>query len=129
MGRVDRSEKLLKPTDGQYSSLPWEKSDKPEKAFKRFVDCVWEQIDAANPNPKLEKIFDYYLRMVWQLALAVPLPYVAGHLFDMPATGWAQTYQLSNKPKGSARPVDSKKSIRDGIIRPSGICGSLRSTD
>ena len=104
MGRVDRSGKIAQANRRAILFVTLGKSDKPEKAFKRFVDCVWEQIDAANPNPKLEKIFDYYLRMVWQLALAVPLPYVAGHLFDMPATGWAQTYQLSNKPKGSARP-------------------------
>lgn len=75
-----------------------------------MVDCVWEQIEEANPNPKLERIFDYYLRMAWQLSLAIPLPYVDGHLFDMPASGWAKTFQLSNKPRGSATAESSSKS-------------------
>jgi hypothetical protein len=87
---------LLKPIGNQYSSLPWQKIDKPDKAFRKLVDCVWDQIEEANPNPKLERIFDYYLRMVWQLALAIPLPYVDGHLFDMPVSGWAKTFELSN---------------------------------
>jgi Histidine kinase-, DNA gyrase B-, and HSP90-like ATPase len=84
VGRVDSTGRLLKKTGKSYSNLPWSKADKPDEAFKKLVNAVWEQLNEANPNPKLERIFDYYLQMVWQLALAVPLPYVDGHLFDMP---------------------------------------------
>lgn len=117
VGRVDKSGKSFNPIGGKYTSLPWEKSDRPNVAFQKLVNCVWQQIEEANPNPKLENVLDYYLRMVWQLALAVPLPYVDGHIFDMPATGWASTYELSNKPKGSATPIPTSrgKSIRGAI--------------
>lgn len=40
--------------------------------------------------------------MVWHLSLAVPLPYVNGHIFDMDVDGWADAFRLSNGPKGSA---------------------------
>jgi hypothetical protein len=118
VGRVDSTGELLKRSGEKYSSLPWRKSDSPDQAFEKLVNCVWEQIEEANPNPKLEWIFDYYLRMIWQLALSVPLPYVNGHLFDMPASGWAETFELSNKRKGSARPITAKGST---TIRS--ICG------
>lgn len=118
MGRIDGSGRLLKKTGASYTDLPWTKADKPKEAFRKLVDAVWEQLDEANPNPKLERIFDYYLRMVWQLALAVPLPYVDGHLFDMPTSGWTKTFKLSNKRhRGSAEPVagDAKTKIRDAL--------------
>jgi hypothetical protein len=117
IGRVDSTGRLLKKTGDIYSAVPWDKSDKPERAFQKLVDSVWNQIEEANPNPKLERIFDYYLRMVWQLALAVPLPYVDGHLFDMPVSGWTKTFSLSNKRKGSAKdvPGTSKISIRNAL--------------
>lgn len=44
--------------------------------------------------------------MVWQLSLSVPLPYVQGHLFDKDLSGWANAFELSNQPKGTATPVD-----------------------
>jgi hypothetical protein len=129
IGRVDSTGKLLRRTDDRHSSLPWLKSDKPDKAFEKLVTCVWDEIEEANPNPKLERIFDYYLRMVWQLALAIPLPYVDGHLFDMPVSGWAETFELSNKPKGAARTVggNSKASIRAslGLSDPKGSVGKF----
>jgi len=45
--------------------------------------------------------------MVWQLSLAVPLPYVDGHLFDMDIAGWAEAFQLSNLPKGLPQQLDA----------------------
>jgi hypothetical protein len=66
---------------------------------------VWDEVERANPNPQLDRIFDYYLRMIWQLSLAVPLPYVDGHLFDAPLGGKAEVFRLSNLPKGAAEAV------------------------
>ena len=83
IGRVDPSGELLQKTAGKISSLPWEKGDPPAEAFGKLVQCVWDEVERSTPNPRLDRIFDYYLRMVWQLSLAVPLPYFEGHLFDM----------------------------------------------
>ncbi|MBK8265015.1 MAG: ATP-binding protein [Nannocystis sp.] len=105
IGRVDESGELLKTTDkGQTktSALPWVKGDPPEIAFEKLAQSVWDQSALKTPNPQLDRIFDYYLRMVWHLSLAVPLPYVNGHIFDMDVDGWADAFRLSNGPKGSA---------------------------
>ena len=59
-----------------HDNLPWCRNDRPEIAFKKLVKAVWQHVDQGTPNPQLERIFDYYLRMVWQLSLAIPVPYV-----------------------------------------------------
>ena len=107
IGRVDESGALLKKTAGNTSSLPWEKGDAPAVAFEKLVQSVWDEVENNTPNPQLDRIFDYYLRMVWQLSLAVPLPYVSGHLFDMDIAGWADAFILSNQPKGAAERLEA----------------------
>lgn len=107
IGRVDPSSgELLKETAGRLDSLPWDRSDGSEDAFRKLVDAVWEEAKQGNPNPQLERIFDYYLRMVWQLALAVPLPYIDGNLFDLEVRGLTDVFALSNLSRGAATPVD-----------------------
>jgi hypothetical protein len=105
IGRVDSTNDALADIQGETSSLPWTDEDDPETAFQKLVYSVWEEVGKSTPNPQLEHIFDYYLRMVWQIALAVPLPYVEGHLFDLDLEGHADTFLLSNMPKGIATPV------------------------
>lgn len=106
IGRVDSTGDVLTETGGRLSALPWEKGDPPDEAFAKLVQSVWSEAEHSTPNPQLDRIFDYYLRMVWQLSLAVPLPYVDGHLFDMDLDSWAQAFTLSNLPKGSAEKVE-----------------------
>ncbi len=106
IGRVDSSGDILKETAGHVWALPWEKGDAPDEAFRKLVQSVWNEVELSTPNPQLDRIFDYYLRMVWQLSLAVPLPYVEGHLFDMDLDGWADAFMLSNQPKGAAQRID-----------------------
>ncbi len=115
IGRVDSTGQNLKKTNGALSNMPWQSSDSPEQAFDKLVHSVWDEILHSNPNPQLEKLFDYYLQMAWQLSLALPIPYVRGHLFDMDLSGWAETYLLSNERKGQAKHVELTKGkiIRD----------------
>ncbi len=122
IGSVDASGELLKQTAGRGWSLPWEKGDPPADAFGKLVQCVWDEVERSTPNPQLDRIFDYYLRMVWQLSLAIPLPYVAGHLFDMDLDGWAEAFSLSNQPKGTAQrlevanaPLREKADLKDPV--------------
>jgi hypothetical protein len=117
IGRVDQTGALLKRTGSEQSSIPWAKGDKPAEAFKKLVRCVWREVEESNPNPQLDRIFDYYLRMAWQLSLAIPVPYVEEHLFDMPASQWAFPFALSNELKGSALPIRVKRgvSIREAL--------------
>lgn len=118
IGRVDPSSSdLLKKTANKFDSLPWTEDDTPELSFKKLVDQVWAEVDKSNPNPKLEELFDYYLRMVWQLALAVPLPYIEGNLFDLKLANQVDLFELSNLPKGSAKSfeLENTETIRQKL--------------
>ena len=124
--RTDDANVFQVDADVSYTSLPWSRGDRPEVAFGKLVKAVWKQVDQGTPNPQLERIFDYYLRMVWQLSLAIPAPYVLGnpfdlllqdnlYLFEMPQSGRAtgefklvgdETIRMK-KPIGSAADVGS----------------------
>lgn len=124
IGRVDPSGEVLKRTGGKVWALPWDKGDAPSEAFNKLVQSVWDEVEHSTPNPQLDRIFDYYLRMVWQLSLAVPLPYVDGHLFDLDLDGWAEAFLLSNLPKGTPQrlaaagtPLRKKADLHDPVGR------------
>lgn len=115
IGRVDSTGQLLKKTDGEINNIPWDTNDSPDLAFKKLVKCVWDETLHSNPNPQLDKIFDYYLQMVWQLSLSIPLDYVDGHLFDMDLSGWTECFHIANESKGAAKHLSLKegKKIRE----------------
>lgn len=60
----------------RYTSLPWKEDDDESTAFKKFIEAIERVAGESQNNTKLEGICDRYLRMVWDLALALPLPYV-----------------------------------------------------
>ena len=85
IGRVRPDDaNILQTSDDAHDSLPWSRDDRPDVAFKKLVEAVWRHVDTGTPNPQLERIFDYYLRMVWQLSLAIPALYVSGNPFELP---------------------------------------------
>ncbi|MXX93464.1 MAG: ATP-binding protein [Chloroflexi bacterium] len=95
IGRVKPEDAdLLQNGVDTYNNLPWDRDDRPDVAFAKLVSAVWQQVDHGIPNPRLERICDYYLRMVWQLSLAVPLPYVSGNAFNLPLKDKLYLYEL-----------------------------------
>jgi hypothetical protein len=123
IGQIDASGELLVKVDGKISNLPWESSDKPEGAFKKLVQSVWDEQLHSNPNPSLEKLFDYYLQMIWQLSLSIPAKYVDGHLFDTNISSWKNVFCLNNQPRGSAVPVKltEGKTLREELNLQEGL--------
>lgn len=123
VGLVDSTGDLLKKFQGKSTNVPWDNSDSPEKAFQKLVQCVWDEISYSNPNPQLEKIFDYYLQMIWQISLSIPLKYVEGHLFDMDLSEWSEVFLIANQPKGAAKDIPLKKgqAIREALNLKEGV--------
>ena len=107
IGRVQPDDAgVFKNNAGAYDSLPWSRDDRPKSAFEKLVKAVWKQVDQGTPNPQLERIFDYYLRMVWQLSLAIPAPYVFGNPFYLPAQDKLYLFELPHS--GKTTPVEFK---------------------
>lgn len=94
--------------DHKYTSVPWSKEDSSETAFLKLVKSIWNEVNISNPKPKLTDLFDYYLKMVWDISLSIPTEYIEGDLFEIPFNEQFYTYKISNSPKGQASSLDLK---------------------
>ena len=112
--RLDDAD-VLQRDGGDLNSLPWSRDDRPDVAFEKLVKAVWQHADRGTPNPQLERISDYYLRIVWQLSLAIPAPYVSGNPFDLPLQDKVSLFELPQS--GSTTPakfeLTNDETIRD----------------
>lgn len=101
IGSIKDEEHLkLLDNDEKVRSVPWDDKDEPHEAFKKLVKCVWDESKPTNPTPKLAELFDFYLRMIWDLALSVPVDYVDKSIFDIPFKNQFYAYKISNLMKG-----------------------------
>ncbi len=78
--------------------LPWPTNSDPLRRFQSMVDSVWSEVDLGHTNPKLENLFDNYLRMLWQLGLSAPVRYVD----DEPVAEAFDGDVLELSPRGAA---------------------------
>ncbi|MEA3343207.1 MAG: ATP-binding protein [archaeon] len=100
------------------ANLPWDEKDDSETRFKKLEGCVINQFETGDENPKLERIFDNYLRMIWTLSISVPLNYIDIHPFDLTDTkkyGNLNIYELGNSKENQAKELilSKGKRIRD----------------
>ncbi len=115
IGRIDDT--TIDDQQQRLPSLPWEDSDDPTEAFKKMVDCVWASVKGRT-TVKLADIFDTYLQMLWNLSLAMPLPYVeTGVLDESVSDDWAYFYKLANGIKGSARKLSVDTDAPEVTVR------------
>jgi hypothetical protein len=115
---------LLRGDDSHYE-LPWSRSDDGVRAFQRLVAAVWDVIRHGVPNPRLEQLFDYYLTMVWQLSLWVPLPYVDVHPFDLTGDDLTRVFSLSPDRRGG--PAELGLEARDRVRDRAGLGAAVQS--
>ena len=92
---------ILQGDPDAQTRLPWSRGDQPKIAFEKLVNTVWQYVDRGTPNPRLDQIFDYYLRMVWQLSLAIPVPYVSGSPFDLPFQDNLYLYEMPQSSRAA----------------------------
>jgi hypothetical protein len=110
----------LRRTHGRFENVPWADDDEPSLAFTKLVDAVWQELDKGDRNPRLDQIFDYYLYMVWELSLAIPVTYINGHPFDIAFQGSTQVYELHGTTPRSVTPLNLSvgQTIRDRLQLP-----------
>lgn len=100
-------------------SLPWHEEDSPEQAFSAMVDAVWKEAESRPGSPRLEALFDEYLRTMWQLSLSIPTAYVECAPFELTLNELHAAFQLSNGKNGAATrihgPVDLPISSISGV--------------
>ena len=95
---------LVSDDSGEYEIAPVVPWTHKATAQKRMELLSSKLIDAAGKNPlyaQIDNAFDYYFRMVWSLGLALPLPYIGGHPFDLPDTTKTRCFLISNKSRSA----------------------------
>ncbi|WP_419864533.1 ATP-binding protein [Candidatus Poriferisodalis sp.] len=103
IGRVKHDDPSSLEGDADpFDKLPWSPGDIPDVAFEKLVNAVWEQVEGKAKNPRLSDIFDYYLRMVWQLSLSIPAPYVFGSPFELAFGDGMYLYEIPMATKAAA---------------------------
>ena len=80
----------------EYARLPWDASDSPEAAFDKLAAAIWDAQFRGDPNPRVSKLCDYYLNMVWALSLEAPLPYMRRHPLQTRGGDDVSTYRLAD---------------------------------
>lgn len=99
----------------EYTHLPWTNDDSPGAAFQNLVNGVWGSLAAGQPNPSIDKLCDYYLKMVWQLSLWAPLPYLGPHPFLVPSSDLIDVFAISADAR-HGRKLETGCSAQDGTI-------------
>lgn len=95
------------------AQLPWTDADLPEQRFVKLVQAVEEE-STSRAKPSLSTTVDRYLQTIWNLSLALPLPYLEKHPFETRQDDDPLVFKLSNTAKGQAQQLEPKnKSIRE----------------
>lgn len=114
IGYWNQADSTLLDRNGSSSNLPWAATDNPKDAFAKLVDSVWAEAYSGVSNPKLETLFDNYLRAVWQVALALPLPYFQVHPFDLSLSEPFHFYRLSSSTRGQPEKLPDTAGVTVG---------------
>jgi hypothetical protein len=107
--------------------LPWQPEDKPSERMAKLVAGVAEQF-TRHSRPDLDNALDYYLAMIWQLGLSVPVPYVESHPFDLTTEDRIRLFWLGNREREQATEVqmETGETVRQAVERWSGGKQQLR---
>ncbi len=99
------------------AKLPWSDQDRPKDRFGKLVQSLIDEVQEGEPNPRLETLFDNYLRMLWVLSLSAPLDYIDKHPFDLTNKDKLYFYEISNHIRGQPARLDlrPKESIRSRL--------------
>jgi hypothetical protein len=121
---------LLLPGSDEYAQkpkIPWTPKTPSTKRMRLISTALTSAAKGNELYAQIENAFDYYFRMVWSLALALPLPYIGDHPFDLPAETDTKTFLLSNRSRPSAgtssdnQATDLKTDARTGAGKAAGL--------
>jgi len=77
--------------------LPWLASDSPKDRFRKLYDAVRQEVRTRKATPNVQESLDSYLGMIWLLSLAVPVPYIDKHPFELTADDGIGFYRLTSR--------------------------------
>lgn len=103
IGRVDPTNRDILI---EQPKLPWESSDDPATRFKKLYDAIANEIGKTSANPTTGLALDSYLKMLWDISLAVPVEYLDKHPFSIGASDGIDIFEIDNDKKGQAKELN-----------------------
>ncbi len=104
IGRMDKKTGLLTTQP----ALPWTEVDGPRERFEKLVQKL-RSLTTSRESVDLRKACDNYLWSLWTLALSAPVTYLEGHPFDLRNDEEVLFFEIENRLKGQASPVEVPK--------------------
>ena len=104
IGRIDKKTGMLIAQP----SLPWTDADGPRDRFEKLVQAI-RSLTSQRETVDLRKACDNYLWALWTLALSAPVAYLEGHPFDLRCDQEIQCFEIENRMRGQARPIEAVK--------------------
>jgi hypothetical protein len=106
------------PTFTREPVLPWQQQDNPSLRMEKLVGAVADQFSLHN-RPDLGRTLDYYLAMIWQLGLSVPVEYVKKHPFDLTSEDLLRLFWVSNRDREQPTEIEMQRNetVRQAVAR------------
>lgn len=89
--------------------LPWTNQDNARQKFEKLFQGVLDEVGATKPVPELSDTFDYYLKMLWTLALSAPIEYIDKHPYAVTKDDDVRAFLLSNRDREPPVELDLAK--------------------
>lgn len=98
--------------EGEAVSLPWGAEDSETDKFKKLVQAA-SDISGRSRAPANLEHFDEYLKLIWNLSLALPLKYSDHHPFDLKGSSNILFYKESEHEKSAIEiELEERETIR-----------------
>ncbi len=102
--------------DGKEASLPWKEEDSGIDKFKKLVEAA-SNISGRSKAPANLEHFDEYLKLIWNLSLALPLKYTDHHPFDLKGASNILFFRESKDVKSATEiELENHETIRDKLV-------------
>lgn len=119
IGRVDPADRSMLV---KQPNLPWDSTDDPATRFSKLYDAIAAEVGKSSANPTTEQALDSYLKMLWDISLAVPVDYLEKHPFKISSADGIELFEIDNDKRGQAKELKLQEgqSIADALAMESG---------
>ena len=100
---------------GIESNLPWKEDESETDKFKKLLDAA-SNISGRSKVPASLDHFDEYLKLIWNLSLALPLKYTDNHPFDLKGSSNILFFRESKDERSATEvELEEHETIRDKL--------------
>ena len=101
--------------EGKKPKLPWKEDDSETDKFKKLLDAASDISDRSRVPASLDH-FDEYLKLIWNLSLALPLKYTDHHPFDLKGSSNILFFEESEDKRSATEiELEEHETIRDKL--------------